>query len=224
MKSEKCNVWNYHRTAMKNPKDIVKQGYDMVSYAYREDEPDTDSSAYRQYKDWVDELSEQLMAGNSVLDLGCGCGVPVAKLLAEKFNVTGVDISCVQIERAKKLVPNAAFICRDMCELDFAPESFDAVICLYAIIHVPIEEQQELLDKIYHWLKAGGYLLLVAGHTLWTGQESNWLGVEGGDMYWSQADRDTYVRWLESAGFRMLWDRFIPEDDSGHTLIFAKSN
>jgi len=207
---------------MKNPKDIVQQGYDKVSYAYREDYPDQDSKTYQQYESWVDELSEQLMAGDSVLDLGCGCGVPATELLAQKFRVTGVDLSSVQIERAKELVPNATFICGDMCELDFPSEGFDAITCLYAIIHVPVEEQQELLIKMCSWLKSEGYLLLVAGHKAWTGKESNWLGVEGGDMYWSQVDRATYIQWLEWSGFIVLWDRFIPEGDGGHTLLFSK--
>ena len=207
---------------MRTPKDIVKQGYDKVSYAYREENPDTAGEDYKKYKDWIDELSEQLTEGDSVLDLGCGCGVPATKLLARRFRVTGIDISSVQIARAQKLVPNALFICGDMCELCLATEGFDAILCLYAIIHVPMEEQQELLVKISRWLKPEGLLLLVAGHTEWTGQESSWLGIEGGDMYWSQADRQTYLRWLESSGFEVIWDRFIPEGDGGHTLIFAK--
>ena len=207
---------------MKNPKDIVQQGYDKVSYTYREDDPDQGSKTYQQYKSWVDELSEQLMAGDSVLDLGCGCGVPATDLLAQKFRVTGVDLSSVQIERAKELVPSTTFICGDMCALEFPSERFDAITCLYAIIHVPVEEQQELLVKMCSWLKPDGYLLLAAGHTAWTGKESNWLGVEGGDMYWSQVDRATYIQWLEASGFVVLWDRFIPEGDGGHTLLFSK--
>ena len=207
---------------MKNPKDIVRKGYDRVSYAYCEDEPDRQGERFNKYKAWVDELTQNLREGSRILDLGCGCGVPVARLLAERFRVTGVDISPVQIERARKLVPRASFVCRDMCDLDFDRGAFEAIICLYAIIHIPLAEQQDLLDSMWQWLKPGGLLLLVSGHNAWTGAEKDWLGVEGGDMYWSHAGRDTYIEWLQKAGFDVIWDRFVPEAESGHTLIFSR--
>ena len=40
-------------------------------------------------------------------------------------------------------------------------------------------------------------------------------------MYWSHADRATYVAWLEQTGFEVLWTRFIPEGTGGHTLVLA---
>lgn len=150
--------------------------------------------------------------------------MPVSKLLSQNFNVTGADLSSVQIERAKQLVPNAEFICNDMCKLSFAPSTFDAVVCFYAIIHVPIEEQKTLLKNIWHWIKTHGYFLLITGHRAWTGQEENWLGVEGGTMYWSQGSREDYIDWLKNSKFNILWDRFIPESKSGHTLIMAKKD
>ena len=207
---------------MNNPKDIVREGYDKVSFAYRQDELDKSSETYQLYKMWVDQLSKPLEAGCSVLDLGCGCGVPTAQLLARQFRVTGVDISPVQIERARKLVPEAAFIRGDMCELEFKPDEFNAIVCLYAIIHVPLAEQRGLLTKIGSWLKLGSFLLLLAGHREWTGEETNWLGVAGSSMYWSHADRDTYIEWLKESGFLIVWDRFVPEGDGGHTLVLSR--
>ena len=207
---------------MNNPKDIVRAGYNKVSFAYREDNPGKDSETYQTYKVWIDELSGLLDEKDHVLDLGCGCGIPTTKLLAQRFRVTGVDISDVQIERARKLVPNASFVCGDMCEMNFSSREFDAIVCLYAIIHVPLGEQQKLIGKMWEWLKPEGYLMLTTGHTEWTGEESNWLGVEGGNMYWSHADRETYLQWLENAGFNVCWERFVPEGNSGHTLILSR--
>ena len=209
---------------MKNPKDIVREGYDQVSLAYRGDETDTSDEMYQQYKAWVDEISFSLKKDSSVLDLGCGCGSPSTKLLSETFNVIGVDISPVRIQRAKNLVPNATFVCGDMCELEFGKEKFDAVVSFYAIIHVPEKEQPELLSRIWQWLKPEGYFLFSAGYTKWTGREENWLGVEGGNMYWSHAAKETYLQWLKMSGFDVIWDRFIPEGLSGHSLFFAKKN
>ncbi len=50
-------------------------------------------------------LPGRSVPGSDRLDLGCGCGTPGARLLSERFRVTGVDISDVQIERARALVP-----------------------------------------------------------------------------------------------------------------------
>lgn len=207
---------------MKAPKDIVKNGYDRVSFAYREDSPDRASESYKQYEAWITELSGYLHASSSVLDLGCGCGVPAAQLLGKRFRVTGVDISTVQIERARKLVPDARFILGDMSEVEFEPSEFDAVVCLYAIIHVPLAEQRRLLTNMSKWLKPGGLLLLSAGYREWTGRESDWLGVDGAEMYWSHADRDTYLDWLMEEGLVIVWDRFVPEANGGHPLFLAR--
>ena len=209
---------------MKDPKDIVREGYNRVSFAYREDNPDKSKESFQNYKAWTDEIAEYLNEGDSVLDLGCGCGVPSTKLLSEKFDITGADISPVQIDRARKLVQNAKFICGDMCQLEFQTEQFDAIVCFYAIIHVPVAEQKKLLSSIWGWLKPSGNFLFSAGESQWTGEEKDWLGVKNSSMYWSHADRNTYIQWLKEIGFTIVWDRFVPEDKSGHSLILARKN
>ena len=210
---------------MTDPRTIVREGYDRVSYAYRDDAgrgPSTNEPEQRvpqpNYQAWLAELTPLIRYGDPVLDLGCGCGVPATAILAEHYAVTGVDLSPVQIERARRLVPTAQFECADMSSIDFPSQQFAAIVCFFAIIHVPIEEQPAIFEKIHRWLKPGGYLLATVGSGAWTGIEDDW---HGAPMYWSHADRDTYLRWLEELGFRILWTRFIPEGSGGHTLLFA---
>jgi cyclopropane fatty-acyl-phospholipid synthase-like methyltransferase len=164
-------------------------------------------------------LSPLLHDGDAVLDLGCGCGVPATAVLAERYLVTGVDLSPVQISRARRLVPTAQFECADMAAVDFPAQTFAAVVSFYAIIHLPLEEQPPIFRNVRRWLRPGGYLLATLGAGAWTGTEDNWLGAP---MYWSHADRATYVAWLEEVGFEISWTRFIPEGTGGHTLILAK--
>jgi len=208
-----------------NPKDIVRDGYDRISYAYRDDAgrgPVKDRAEQRlgrpDYEAWLAELTPLLQDGDPVLDLGCGCGVPATAILAERYEVTGVDLSPVQIKRARHLVPKGQFECADMTSVDFPQRSFAAVVSFYAIIHVPLDEQPALFEKIRGWLEPGGYLLATVGSGAWTGTEDDWLGAP---MYWSHADRATYVAWLEQSGFETRWTRFIPEGTGGHTLILA---
>lgn len=205
-----------------DPKRVVRAGYDAASFFYRDDdEPDGG------YGGWLAEATHGLPAGAPVLDLGCGCGVPAARWLAGGgWAVTGVDLSPVQIERARRLVPQARFIRADMTTVRFEQGSFDAVVALYSLIHVPVAEQRGLLASIRTWLRPGGRLLAIVGVDAWTGDEEDWLA-SGTHMWWSHEDTATYLRWLDAEGFDVAWSRFVPErdvpapDGAGHTLLLA---
>jgi len=200
-------------------KEIVRSGYDKVSYAYRSDAFDYENSEYKMFLSW---LESRLNSGATVLDLGCGCGIPIAQVLSRRHIIIGVDISAVQIERARQSVPQAQFICADMTTLDFEADTFDTVIALYSIIHVPLEEQPALVAKIVRWLKPQGYLLASVGHTAWAGTETNWCEVEGATMYWSHSDKDTYRRLLEEVGIVILQEGFVHEDGGGHPILLGQ--
>lgn len=198
-----------------NPKDMVRAGYDAVSYEYRADDADEGH-----YAAWLDELIPLLPDWGAVLDLGCGCGVPVARrLMHQGFGVTGVDLSPVQIERAKRLVPEGRFLCADLTSLELPEAAFEAIVSFYAIIHVPIDEQPAVFRHISGWLKPGGLFMATLGSRAWTGTEPDWLGAP---MYWSHADEDTYIRWLPKVSLRVLRHQFVPKGDGGHTLVLAQ--
>ena len=202
--------------SLEDPKSIVRHGYDLVSLAYRADSADDGI-----YAGWLDTLEMRVARGSSVLDLGCGCGVPVARRLARSYEVTGVDLSPVQVARARVLVPGATFVCADMTTLQIPDESFSAITCLFALIHVPLAEQPTLLGDIRRWLLPGGLFLATVGYQAWTGLEKDWLGIAGGDMWWSHADAETYRRWFAEAGLRVELESFVPEGAGGHTLPIA---
>ena len=132
-----------------------------------------------------------------------------------------MDVSEVQIGRARGLVPTAAFIRADATKIEFAAGSFDAVVCLYAMIHMPLAAQPALIGRIARWLRPRGWLLMTVGQSAWTGSEQGWLGGNA-VMWWSQSDAASYARWLDQAGLEIVEQRFVPEDDSGHALFWAR--
>jgi SAM-dependent methyltransferase len=201
-----------------SPADMVRFGYNELSRHYRGDD-DTP----HEYHHWLADLQGRIPQHGQILDIGCGCGVPVARYLAAAgHQVTGVDISDVQIERARQLVPGGTFIRADITATDFPPDSFDAVVCLYALIHLPLDHQPQVLRDIARWLRPGGWLLATTGQDAWTGTEDNWLGGTA-TMWWSHTDAATYRSWIGQAGLEITSQQFVPEGDSGHALFWARA-
>jgi cyclopropane fatty-acyl-phospholipid synthase-like methyltransferase len=144
-----------------------------------------------------------------VLDLGCGAGVPITRALAERFDVTGVDISSEQLVLARTQVPEATFVHADMVECTFPRSSFDAVVSFYAIFHLPLAQQPSLLARIAEWLKPGGYLIATLARVHEEGYtEDDFFGAE---MYWSNLSLREYLALLREAGFEIL-----SRADAGH--------
>ena len=158
-------------------KKIVKAGYNSIADQYLA-ERTRDSEDVRLLNDFIDLLAPK----SKVLDAGCGAGIPISRTLSKKFNVTGVDFSEVQIELARRNVPNAVFLCEDMTKLNFPENMFDGIVSYYAIIHIPREEHQLLLANFYNILKPSGVGLLCLGaENLVNNIDENYLGTQ---MYW----------------------------------------
>jgi trans-aconitate methyltransferase len=75
-------------------------------------------------------------------------GVPSTALLAERFDVTGVDISRAQLEIARINVPKANFIEADLASVDFPDGNFNAVTAFYSLIHLPRTELPGLFERL----------------------------------------------------------------------------
>jgi SAM-dependent methyltransferase len=204
-------------------RDLVRRGYDVISVAYRSDDGDAASSSAEdvsRYVGWVAELADLLRPGARVVDLGCGAGIPATRELAgQGLAVLGVDFSAVQLRRAQRLVPAARFVQADMAALQLRPASADAVVAFYSLIHMPAADQQALFPRIRHWLRPGGYFLAIVGAGQWTGTAPYY----GAEMFWEHADTATYLRWLQAARLMPIWNRYIPEGNSGHTLVLAEA-
>lgn len=198
-------------------KETVKAGYNKIADRYLA-ERTTDSPDVHLLQDFIELLAPK----SKVLDAGCGAGIPIAKMLAKQFDVTGVDFSEAQVTLAKESVPNAHFICADMTQLDFPDNSFDGICSYYAIIHIPREEHEGLFTSFYKLLKTGGVALLCLGaQNLVDDIDEDYLGTR---MYWSHFDTETYLKMLKGTGFTIIWAKRIADstcEGAGHlfTLI-----
>lgn len=196
-------------------KETVKTGYNKIAERYVA-ERTVDSDDVRLLGDFIELLAPHA----KVLDAGCGAGIPISKMLAEQFDVIGVDFSEAQVKLAKQNVPNAEFICRDMTQLHLPENFFDGICSYYAIIHIPREEHQALLANFHWMLKTGGVALLCLGaENLIDDIEEDYLGAR---MYWSHYDSATYLKMLKEIGFSIIWSKYIKDGSAGHLFVLAQ--
>ena len=149
-------------------------------------------------------------AGERVLDVGCGNGIPATREMARRHAVVGLDISSEQIRRARENVPAAEFIHGDLASAAFA-EPFAAISAFYVIEHLPREQHASLFASFHGWLRPGGYLLLTIEPEDEPGKIGDWLSRP---MFFSQFDSSTTLLMLEQAGFELV-DRAIEDQIEG---------
>lgn len=95
----------------------------------------------------------------SVLDLGCGYG-RICRLLEslDYTKLTGVDISIVQLERARRCLAHTVLILADIRRLPFDDEHFDHAITLGVLDSlVDAVELGDAIRECARVLKPGGY-------------------------------------------------------------------
>ena len=202
------------------PSEIVRAGYDEAAARYRALEHD---SARWPRAEWIGELTKSLRPGAAILDLGCATGIPVAAELAGRYRVTGVDISPEHIRQATRNVPDAEFVCSDALTVTFGAGHFDAIISLYTFDHIPRDEHRGLLERLRHWLRPDGLLLLSIEDQDEPGTVAEWLGV---DMFFSMFGADATRQLVREAGFDIektaLGTQTEGETDIAYTWILAR--
>ena len=195
------------------PEEVVRRGYDAIADRYAEWAASFESPALR----WVEALQARLPDGVDVLELGCGGGGPATRSLAARHRVLGVDISERQLERARRLVPQARFVRADVTEVVFEPESFDAVVSLFLLGHVPRAKQRPLLERVFGWLRPGGWFLGTLGTAAADDEVvDDWLGAP---MFFASFDEAWNRRALLGAGFVLEDARVVPFEEPGHGLV-----
>lgn len=202
-------------------KEIVEHSYNHIAQWYLQWVEEQTSPR----KSYIDKMLENVVASPSVLELGCGPGVPVTRMLLDRgASVLANDISSEQLAIARARCPQALFVQGDMASLSFNPESFDGVVSFYALFHLPRGEQRTVFSTIYSWLTPGGYLTC----NLATIDDEEIYGeFLGHGMFWSSYDVKSNKEMIEQAGFTVVEDEVLKagdgqlhEDDADHGVEF----
>lgn len=178
---------------------------------------------------WIDSVSE---GKRKILDLGCGPGIYANILDKMGYSVTGIDISALSIDYAKKENSTIDYRCSNYVK-DRIDGKYDIAICIYCDFGALVPEEQKLfLRNVYKSINKNGFIILdVFGKKLIKKRKeyNKWEFVNGRDFWSSKPhyllEESKHFEEQEVWGIRtividekkeskeyIMWDQYYSED------------
>jgi cyclopropane fatty-acyl-phospholipid synthase-like methyltransferase len=149
-----------------------------------------------------------LPAGASVLDLGCGCGVPIsAALMAKGCLESAVDASPAMVAAFRQRFPQARVACEPAEESSFFNSTFHAIVAVGLLFLLPADGQRALICRVRAALQPGGRFLFTAPV-----QAVAWTDTMMGGPCLSLGD-EAYRSALAAAGLHVVGE-FVDEGEN----------
>ncbi|KAK0757134.1 hypothetical protein N5P37_010664 [Trichoderma harzianum] len=208
--------------------------YDAIGAKY--EKAFADIPAQQRSLEWL--LSHFPRTGCKILDIGCGTGCPVAQVLSSAPHnhlVHGIDVSEEMLSAARQSVPSATFEQIDVRKFEAEEASYDAVTSYFALlVDISQDEIRETIQKVFNWLKPGGFFILGTVAVDLELASEKWLGKRA---LLTSMSEEQYVTALKQVGFDIEFsevERFMPkaveagicDEDSvveePHLLIYAR--
>ena len=160
---------------------------------------------------WVKSLTQ----GATVLDIGCGFGIPYTELLINAgFNVYGIDASQTLINKFRRRFPNVIVACEAVETSNFFNLKFDGIIVIGLIFLLSEKAQQKVLLKISKALNNKGKFLFTAPF-----QACSWKDVLTGRKSQSLG-KEVYVNELSRQGLNLAGE--YTDEGGNHYFDFNK--
>lgn len=199
------------------PEEIGKR-YDRIASAYAKNRSTTIGLDYLEKFLILLESTKGNRSTVSILDIGCGTGLPLTKqLVLSGAKVTGVDVSFEMLEKAKVNVPEASFIEGDILTIRFN-ETYDGILAWDSLFHLPLDQQKQAIRKIASLLNPKGVLLFTAGGN--AGElRSTMFDTE---FYYSSLSSKEYESILSEENCRLILNEIDDPRSKGHRVIFCQ--
>lgn len=193
-------------------KNLNEQSYNQIAEQFASDR------TYAVPHPLVIKFADLLTKDGSVLDAGCGTGVPNAKYLSSKgLQITGIDFSAKLLEKARVNLPRFNFIKGDLTKFH-TEEKFDGIIAWDSLFHLKPDQHKPVFRKLFDFLKPDGLLLFTHGGGMGGEISGEMFGYP---FYYSAPGPEKTRIILEDLGFGILeWD--IDETGNGYMIGLVK--
>ncbi len=175
--------------------DVNKKTYNAIADIYVE-EADLD----HEDKSYIDSFLENV-AGNKILDLGCGPGI-LSKYLSDLgYDVTGVDFAEQMISIARGIAPDAKFIVSDVASLEL-DDKFDGIVLAHFLIHFSKDENIQILNKLHTLMNPEASLFIQFSANLTPGIQDEPLDDTGELKMWRYSyDEGSMLELLDNCNY-----------------------
>lgn len=155
--------------------------------------------------------------GGKALDVGCGAGGRIIRILEEKqFHITGIDVSEEMIRLAKKNHPEHTFLHEDICSWE-SDDEFDFILAWDSIFHLPFAMHKPVLSKLCRSLTKGGILIYTLGNA--NGEHTDqW---RDDIFYYSSIGINANLQRLMDNGLSILHLELDQHPDDRHVYVIA---
>ena len=147
----------------------------------------------------VDQWAHSLRRGATVIELACGGGYPISRVLdAAGLKLWAVDSSPTLLAEFQSRFPNIPIQCARVQESDFFGWNFDGVIAIGLLFLLSESDQIDLIARVAEILVPNGRFLFMAPI-----QVGIWKDLSTG-VECSSLGQERYGELLRNAGFRVL--------------------
>jgi SAM-dependent methyltransferase len=148
----------------------------------------------------LETFAAGLPHGATVLDIGCGAGVPVARdLIAAGFAVTGIDSSPALISRCRERFADADWQVADMRALDLG-RRFDGLLAWHSFFHLRADDQRAMFPIFAAHAAPGALLMFTSGPSAGIAM-GEW---QGEPLFHDSLAQEEYRALLAGNGFDVL--------------------
>jgi len=142
-----------------DPKEIEK-AYNQIAHLW-------DNKSFNQ-ENGISQHQRAIAFSNNrgpALDVGCGRNSRLRDLLLDhQYLPEGIDVSRTMVNLAIDTQPELTFHHSDICAWEL-PKKYDFITAWDSIWHVPLEQHENVLIKLFSGLTIGGVCIFSAGGT-----------------------------------------------------------
>jgi ubiquinone/menaquinone biosynthesis C-methylase UbiE len=204
-----------HTVNTTEQKDLITKIYERIASEYDERIPGSTALDDHFSGTEITFVLERIDSSDDVLDIGCGTGRLTLPVARRAHSVTGMDLTAGMIEEASRKARDEGldvqFEQGDMAALPFPDNSFDVVVCMLALMHVPPEDHSRVFAEVRRVLRPGGRLLVDVKNAVFERftAADRFATVDITDV---ENEELVFTRTRDGDELRAPWHSFTPDD------------